>query len=401
MPDIRYPGVYLEEHADVPPRIEGAQTSVTAFIGYTLKGPVNQAILIHGWPEYEKNFGGLHTNSHVSYAVYQFFKNGGQDAYVVRVMGTVNEMTPDAKDIIGDDDRQTGIYAMRTAAVFNIMAIPQTVALSDEEAWDVIRRAISFCEENRAMYLVDYNPACDCDSIEAWVSQLGPQKNAAVFFPRIEIADPLNQTQLIELPTSGTIAGLFARNDAARGVFTSPAGLSAELYGVVKLSLSLTDTQNGDLNRQGINCLRYFHKAGNVCWGARTLAGGDAPDSEWKYIPVRRLAVFIEESIVQGTQWVAFEQSGEPLWARLRMSIDDFLMRLWRRGAFQGATREQAFFVQCDTTTTTPADMSKGIVTVITGFAPVKPAEFSILDFKLQSAHQDTPGKKQRLFRER
>jgi hypothetical protein len=259
------------------------------------------------------------------------------------------------------------------------MAIPETTILNDSEARSVIANAISFCEEMRAFYLVDYDPNRDFTTIASWVSSLGAQKNAAVFFPRVKVANPLDGFRLKDFPPSGTISGLFARIDMERGVWKAPAGTEAALQGVQNLSMNLTDRENGVLNQKGINCLRTFSAVGNVCWGARTLKGSDALGSEWKYISVRRLALFIEESLYRGTKWVVFEPNDEPLWAKVRLNLGAFMMRLFRQGAFQGDTPDKAFYVKCDGETTTEADKNLGIVNIEVGFAPLKPAEFVVI----------------------
>ena len=286
---------------------------------------------------------------------------------------------PGGNEIIGNYDAKTGIYALRDVDIFNIMAIPETTVLNDTEARSVIASAISFCEKMRAFYLVDYNPTRNFTNIADWVSKIGAQKNAAVFFPRLMSADPLDGFRLKEFPSSGAIAGLFARTDTARGVWKAPAGTGAGVKGAQDLSMKLTDPENGVLNQKGINCLRTFPAVGNVCWGARTLEGADVLSSEWKYIPIRRLALFIEESLYRGTRWVVFEPNDEPLWAKIRMNVGAFMMRLFRQGAFQGSTPDKAFFVKCDGETTTQADRDLGIVNIEVGFAPLKPAEFVII----------------------
>jgi hypothetical protein len=141
----------------------------------------------------------------------------------------------------------------------------------------------------------------------------------------------------------------------------------------------MTDLQNGILNQVGLNCLRSFPVTGHVLWGARTLAGADALASEWKYVPVRRLALFLEESLYRGTQWVVFEPNDEPLWAQIRLNIGAFMQNLFRQGAFQGSSPRDAYFVKCDRETTTQNDIDRGIVNIIVGFAPLKPAEFVVI----------------------
>jgi phage tail sheath protein FI len=170
-----------------------------------------------------------------------------------------------------------------------------------------------------------------------------------------------------------------ARTDVSRGVWKAPAGIEATLSGVSALSVKLTDGENGQLNPLGINCLRAFPVVGRVVWGARTLRGADQLASEWKYVPVRRLALFLEESLYRGTQWVVFEPNDEPLWAQIRLNIGAFLHTLFRQGAFQGRSPREAYFVKCDKDTTTQADINSGVVNIVVGFAPLKPAEFVVI----------------------
>ena len=201
---------------------------------------------------------------------------------------------------------------------------------------------------------------------------------AAVYFPRVRVADPLNQNRPRSLAPSGTMAGLYARTDGERGVWKAPAGTEVRLR-VQELDEVLTDPQNGVLNPLGVNCLRNFPVFGNISWGARTLDGADQIGSEWKYVPVRRLALFIEESLFRGTKWVVFEPNDEPLWSQIRLNVGAFMQRLFRQGAFQGQTARDAYLVKCDAETTTQADIDLGIVNILVGFAPLKPAEFVIL----------------------
>jgi phage tail sheath protein FI len=173
-----------------------------------------------------------------------------------------------------------------------------------------------------------------------------------------------------------------ARTDGQRGVWKAPAGVDASVNGTAGLAYDLTDKQNGVLNQVGINCLRTFPVYGRVCWGARTLRGADQAADEYKYVPVRRTALFLEESLYRGLKWVVFEPNDEPLWAQIRLNVGAFLQSLFRQGAFQGTTPRQAYFVKCDSETTTQDDINKGIVNIVVGFAPLKPAEFVIV--KLQ-----------------
>jgi len=203
--------------------------------------------------------------------------------------------------------------------------------------------------------------------------------NISVYFPRLKMADSLKENRTEEFVPCGAVAGIFARTDAQRGIWKAPAGQEASLSGVREFTYKLTNSQNGTLNPLGLNCLRSFPVYGNVVWGARTLAGADQLASEWKYVPVRRVALYIEESLYRGTQWVVFEPNDEPLWAQIRLNIGAFMHNLFRKGAFQGKTPAEAYFVKCDKETTTQNDIDRGIVNILVGFAPLKPAEFVII----------------------
>jgi hypothetical protein len=196
--------------------------------------------------------------------------------------------------------------------------------------------------------------------------------------------DPLQSNQLADFAPCGVVAGIMARTDAVRGVWKAPAGIEANLQGVLGLSINeapggLTDMENGLLNPLGINCLRNLPGIGHVVWGARTLEGSDVLASQWNYLPVRRLALFLEESLFRGTHWVVFEPNDAPLWAQIRLNLGAFMHTLFRQGAFQGTTPREAYFVKCDSDTTTQADIDNGIVNIIVGFAPLKPAEFVVI----------------------
>jgi hypothetical protein len=236
------------------------------------------------------------------------------------------------------------------------------------------------------MLLVDAPAAWDSVS-DAFAASATPilsgenAKNAALYFPYLRIVDP-DPTQggrKINMPASGAVAGVYGRTDAQRGVWKAPAGTDASLNGVPELSLSMTDLENGRLNPLGINCLRSFPIIGRVVWGARTLRGADALADDWTYVPVRRLALFIEESLYRGTKWAVFEPNDEPLWAQLRLGVGSFMQNLFRQGAFQGRSPREAYFVRCDKDTTTQNHINLGVVNIHVGFAPLKPAEFVVI----------------------
>jgi uncharacterized protein len=302
----------------------------------------------------------------------------------------------DAKALIGNHLKKTGLYALEDVDLFNILCIPEMMKLGDTEAAQVAAAAETYCEGRRAFYVLDV-PQKDkvrdeVDEVKTWLDNNATlrHKNAAVYYPRPLIADPLNEFRLREVAPSGTIAGLYARTDGARGVWKAPAGTEASLRGAQKLEYLLTDLENGTLNPLGINCLRRFDVYGNVCWGARTLEGADQMASEWKYIPVRRIALFIEESLYRGTKWVVFEPNDEPLWSQIRLNVGAFMHRLFRQGAFQGATPKEAYFVKCDGETTPQADINLGIVNILVGFAPLKPAEFVIIKIQQMAGQIQT-----------
>jgi phage tail sheath protein FI len=204
-------------------------------------------------------------------------------------------------------------------------------------------------------------------------------RNAAVFFPRIKKADLAHSGRMGACVPCGAVAGVMARTDAQRGVWKAPAGVEAAVENTQGLSVSLTERQIGQMKSLGLNCLRSLAGSGPVVWGARTLRGTDPSGDEYKYIPVRRLALFVEESLYRGTQWVVFEPNDEPLWTQIRLNIGVFMQKLFRQGAFQGLTPREAYFVKCDAETTTQNDRNLGIVNFWVGFAPLKPAEFVVL----------------------
>ncbi|MCX5001183.1 phage tail sheath subtilisin-like domain-containing protein [Streptomyces sp. NBC_00638] len=203
-----------------------------------------------------------------------------------------------------------------------------------------------------------------------------PSSYGALYFPWVKALDPTGQSQdAILLPPSGFISGLYARIDSSRGVWKAPAGTEASLNGVVGLATELSDVQHGELNLQGVDVIRRFPQAGVVAFGARTISS----DPQWRYVPVRRTAIMLRVSIYYGIQWAVFEPNDESLWSQLRLSISSFMMTLYRQGSFQGSSAAQAFFVKCDGETTTQADIEAGVVNVLVGFAPLRPAEFIVV----------------------
>lgn len=303
-----------------------------------------------------------------------------------------------AGDFIGDEDEKTGIYALKKADLFNLLCIPPDTRSGDVPP-SVYQAAMKFCADHRAMLIVDppaawsANPSTAASKAVAGLGALGlsgnEARNAALYFPRVVEADPLREGQLDTFVPCGIVAGVMARTDTQRGVWKAPAGLEATMNGIQGLDASLTDAENGMLNPLGINCLRSFPVNGRVVWGARTLRGADQLADEYKYVPVRRLALYIEESLYRGSQWIVFEPNDEPLWSQIRLNFGAFMQNLFRQGAFQGRSPREAYLVKCDSETTTQNDINLGIVNILVGFAPLKPAEFVIIKIQQLAGQLD------------
>ncbi len=296
---------------------------------------------------------------------------------------------PDAAALLGSPaaDPPTGLFALDQVALFNILCLPRIARGDGDHAFaagidTVIRTATAYCNSRRAILILDTPTGVNSlPQVKTWLAGHASlrDKNATFYFPRVEIADPLNDFRSRSFGASGTLAGLYARTDAGHGVWKAPAGTEAVLRGVQSLDYTMTDAENGALNPLAVNCLRNFPEYGNVCWGARTFDGSDRQASEWKYIPVRRLALYLEESLYRGTQWVVFEPNGEPLWSQIRLNVGAFMHDLFLQGAFQGSSPREAYLVKCDRETMTQNDIDQGIVNLVVGIAPLKPAEFVII----------------------
>ncbi|HEU0217516.1 MAG TPA: phage tail sheath C-terminal domain-containing protein [Stellaceae bacterium] len=520
---LTYPGVYIQEVPSGVRTITGVATSITAFVGRAAAGPTDEPVMLTSFADYERRFGGLDVASPMSYAVRDFYLNGGSQALIVRVLhedataatitlpgsggspvedlvleassrgawgnrlraavdhdtdrtaprtspppperfnltvqyrvkpggetlitekfgsvscadgdprflplvlerestyvrvqGAMPALRPQAtagwvdaqsgsdgtdiddNDIIGEQAPKTGIYALNQADLFNLLCIPPRIRDPQSSpstyaatSAAVYQEALALCVDRRAMLIVDPDPAW-ASSIDRAIDNAidgrndlnltGPAaRNAALYFPCVRQVDPLRDSRVDTFVPCGIVAGVIARTDVSRGVWKAPAGLDATLGGVQDLQVNLNDLENGQLNPLGINCLRSFGVNGRLVWGARTLRGADESADEYKYLPVRRLALFLEESLYRGTQWVVFEPNDEPLWAQVRLNVGAFMQGLFRQGAFQGATPRDAYFVKCDSQTTTQNDINLGILNIIVGFAPLKPAEFVVIQIQ-------------------
>jgi uncharacterized protein len=297
-------------------------------------------------------------------------------------------------DSVNGQANKTGLYALENVDIFNLLCIPPYASMPYDDTNNtggtdvgstVITAAAVYCQQRRAFFIVDASTEWTdvSNAVGAPLPVIGDAAaNAAVYFPRVQYPNVLNNNQLQTFVPCGMVAGTMANTDAQVGVWKAPAGTAAALTNVTQFTVPLVDTDIGQLNPLGINCLRNLSAVGPVVWGARTCQGNDRLASQWKYIPVRRLALYIESSLYQSLQWVVFEPNDSALWAQIRLDINSFLNQLFRQGAFQGTTPQQAYFVQCDSTTTTPTDISNGVVNILVGFAPLYPAEFVVISIQ-------------------
>jgi phage tail sheath protein FI len=275
--------------------------------------------------------------------------------------------------------------------IFNLLLIP---GVADNE---VVSAALSFAERKRAFAILDA-PAQAVASggktdhpqpVQYWMEGLDgsntgytlpTSQNGALYFPYLISTDPVTATN-IQMPPSGFVAGIYAATDASRGVWKAPAGLATVVLntsGPVSTGV-MNDPQQGVLNLDSINCLRSFSGVGTVVWGSRTLVANNAAYQQSMYVPVRRMTLFIEQTLLANLRWVVFEPNDEPLWIAIKSSIEAFLLSLFRQGGLQGSTPSDAFQVKCDSTTTTSTDQQNGIVNIVVAFAPLKPAEFVVI----------------------
>jgi hypothetical protein len=498
---LSYPGVYIEEVPSGVRALAGVATSICAFIGNALRGPVDMPVRLSSLADAQRRFGGLSRFSPLSYALVHFFQNGGRDAIVIRVdnggatatasagtgtalplaaaspglwgNGLFARLDHNVRPMVGDErlfnlilvdtatgtserhinvssliahpryvrtvlDQSSGLARLdmgggpsedrpgpdaggelatpadpeyspfaggtdgnpitdaevaaalpllENVDLFNLLVLPRLPSPVPGE-WDDLddatrTAAIDLCERERALFVADpllaWTTVTAAESADLGAAGLTRSANAALYFPDMLASDPLEDGRSRAFGPSAAVAGLMARTDGARGIWKAPAGIEAALAGAVGLSVVMNDAENGRLNPLGINCLRAFPNIGRVVWGARTLRGSDILASEWKYVPVRRTALFLEESLYRGSQWMVFEPNDEPLWAEARMAIGGFLQGLFRQGAFAGRSPREAYFVKCDRETTTQADILNGVVNIHVGFAPLRPAEFVVI----------------------
>lgn len=392
----RTPGIHVEESGSAARAIAAVATSICAFAGRAPRGPPAKAVPVSSFAAFEATFGAAVPDCPLGDAVRDFFEQGGTQALVLRLrhgggaargdeVGDDAGPALDAADYLGDDGNGGALSALRDAGPFDLLCLPPDAPGADTSP-AVYQAALALCVDCRAILLVDAPAAWDDQAAllgdaQAAIDALGlagtAARNAALYYPRLAARVPGGAARV----ASGAVAGVFARIAATRGIWKSPAGPETTLSGIEGLSAQVTDAGNDVLNRLGINCLRMFPGRPPVLWGARTLRGRDSLGDDYKYVPVRRLALFIERSVSQGIGWAVFEPNAEPLWAQLRRAVGGFLEDLFRQGAFPGRTSREAWFVRCDATTVSARDLADGVCNVLVGFAPLKPAEFIVLRF--------------------
>lgn len=394
------PGMYVEKVAGEARAIECTASSTTAFVDFFACGPVDRAILTCSFRAFEREFGGLDLRSESSFAILQFFLNGGRRAWVVRVVSPDSESMPGSESwkisagadaILGQAEAGSisGLNLLQNLnrEGFQILCLPAIATLDEHSFKRVALEAIRFCKAQKAFFIMD--PPAGINAVTDIIQWLEDNDSlcsdhVALYFPRIIIKNPLDQNRPRITCSSGTMAGIYSHTDRYRGVWKAPAGMHAALTGAT-LTMQLTDSDNSALNSCGICALRQFSISDPIVWGSRTLKGADYLASEWKYIAVRRLGLVIEKSLSQGLEWVVFEQNDNVLWANIRLRVGSFMDGIFRQGALLGSTSREAFFVKCDAETTTESDIRSGIVNVLVGFAPVKPAEFIILRLQVNA----------------
>ncbi|MEO8166851.1 MAG: phage tail sheath C-terminal domain-containing protein [bacterium] len=344
--------------------INGVKTSVAAFVDFFPTGPVNSPSQIRNVDELEQRFGKLSAKNSAGYNVQQFFLNGGQEAWLVRVAGKKQ-----ARAIIGDSASSTGLYALDRVDIINLLCLPRVRGKSD--ALKLLKAGGAYAEKRRALLLMDVPESMtSVPKIVNWAATLPDRRNVAMYYPGIKTPE-----QPAGLTVTGSIAGIIARIDTQYGIWRPPAGPDAWFTNISAFEREVSGPEGIELTAVGVNPIRTVRGGMKLVWGTRIRAN----DPGWKYIPERRLALYIEESVERGTRWTASEPNNDSLWSQVRRLTTDFMQSLFLKGAFVGAKPEQAYFVRCDKETMSAADLQKGIFNVQIGFAAVKTGEFKII----------------------
>lgn len=361
-------GMDVDELTTVPPRtIPGAQTGVCAFVGAFSHGPTGKAATVSSLFEFERDFGGAQGLGEAPQAVSQFFINGGGEALLVRTPSNSHASL----------DEGLNVLAASRADGFDLLCVPDAVHVADR-AVPLYEKALAVCRLHRATLLVDPPPGLGGDTEMAeWLRQAVPLRSpdAALYYPRLRLDNGA------DAGPGGSVAGIIARLGRERGVWKAPAGPGATISGA-GLDMAVTAQRQEVLNPQGINVIRAMGSAGPLVWGSRTLS----VEPEWRHLAVRRTVLFLERSLRQGLEWTNHEPNCEPLWEGIRASADGFLEELWRAGALMGAAPRDAWFVQCGRQTTTDADIRQGHISIVIGFAPIRPGEFLTFRLALNAA---------------
>jgi uncharacterized protein len=360
-------------------------TGILAVVGRFSDGPTDTPVALTSAAEVMERFGPSLPDGDAALALVSFFANGGERAYGVRVAD--GAVAPLAEALLGRAEAGTGLHALTGLPDPDLVCLPDTTRLDREEAAHLVTAAASLCAAQRRFLLVD-PPAevADGDGVIDWADRYGlRRRDAALYVPRVLVEDATNGGRRAIAP-SAAVAGVYARTDRQRGVWKAPAGVEADLRGVVGLAVELGSREQDRLNPEGIDVLRRLPDGRIVVWGARTLAG-DGSDPEWRYVPVRRTAVTIQRALLAGMAWTAAEPNEPQLWADIRADVEHLLDRLWREGAFAGATPRDAYVVRCGLgQTMTQADADRGVVILEVGIALVRPAEFVVLRLHLGAA---------------
>jgi uncharacterized protein len=340
------PGIYIQEFAPNP--IEGVATSVTGFVGVAQRAP---AVQLTSFAQFEAQVGAA-ASTFLRLSVRGFFENGGQTCYVAR--------------IAPGDPLQSGLEALANDKI-SIVCCPDDANFPNAGA-----TMAAYCEKLKDRMCI-LQPA---QAVVPDAANQPPVKSsyAAYYYPWLSVPS-LDGSSTVSVPPCGYVAGIYANTDTTRGVWTAPAGSEAVLAGVSGLSQILTDAEAAALDGRGVSVLRDIAPDGFIVWGGRTTSSGSA----WQYVNVRRLMIYIEQSLNMGLQWAVFEPNGPGWWAAVRSGVESFLMNLWESGGLKGTTAQEAYFVRCDPTTVTQADIAAGRLVAVVGVAPLEPAEFVIL----------------------
>lgn len=366
MPTYSAPGVYVEETGFRAKAIEGVPTSVTAFVGPTLAAPVKRGEhpRLTSFAEFAAIYGGLDAlvlggggsaPNYLAHAARAFFEGGGQRLYVAP--------TPPGGS---RQDYADALAGLDDLAEIALVAAPGVA--TDE----VTQLLVDHVEASRRyrFAVLDAPKGATVADVQAFRAAYD-SKHAALYYPWVMAADPRDGTQ-IALPPSGFACAIFARTDVERGVWKSPA--NEVVTGALGLERDINTGMQEVLNPLGVNCIRALPGRGIRIWGARTISS----DPEWKYVNVRRVMTYLEASLNKGLEWAVFEPNAPELWAKVAQTATDFLYNVWRDGGLLGAKAKEAFFVRCDRSTMTQADLDAGRLVCLIGVAAVRPAEFVI-----------------------